>query len=377
MNIKNLFGIPFEGKMRNDFYQRRFVHNNSTILILSAFLTVEQIIYGWFIASRGSVESTAHFISAGILAVYAIIGYRFYRQKPPAVEWYHLFYTVSFAAIGLAIAIIRSMIAVRQSFVLPTVYIAVIYGLAFFFYFSPRIMFFLYALSAGVVIGVLPFVNAALTDFRFGYDILANNAIAWLVSWINYRRYINMASNELKISDKNRSLEYLTNIDVLTQSFNRRKLQEELIKQHKRAQGKQHNYSILILDIDHFKRINDEYGHDKGDDVLVELTRLVQNNMRSRDVVGRWGGEEFLVICPDTNTEEGTIVAEKLRTLVEQYHFSVPTKITISLGVASYQKQDTTFTVIRRADDALYEAKRSGRNKVVHEHEKKASTLTV
>ena len=121
--------------------------------------------------------------------------------------------------------------------------------------------------------------------------------------------------------------------------------------------------SIIYFDIDFFKKINDKYGHDMGDYVLKEISKLVAENIRSNDIFGRWGGEEFLFILPITPYFNTLKVAEKIRKVVENYNFK-GIKVTISLGVSEIIENEQIEYAIKRADEALYEAKKSGRNQV-------------
>ena len=122
--------------------------------------------------------------------------------------------------------------------------------------------------------------------------------------------------------------------------------------------------SLTILDIDYFKRVNDSYGHHIGDSVLIEISELLKANVRESDYIGRWGGEEFLIICPETQLDGSIQFIEKLRKKIENYDFSVVGKQTASFGISIYSKEDTIESIIKRADAALYQAKETGRNKV-------------
>lgn len=152
--------------------------------------------------------------------------------------------------------------------------------------------------------------------------------------------------------------------DKLTQSYNRLKLDETLDEQFERSKTKAIPFSIIILDIDHFKLVNDTYGHQVGDRVLIELVAVLTKNVRSDDTVGRWGGEEFLIILPETNLSDGIQVAEKLRNLVAKYQFTTAGQVTISLGVSACLDDLTPESIVSRADTALYQAKENGRNRV-------------
>jgi two-component system cell cycle response regulator len=159
--------------------------------------------------------------------------------------------------------------------------------------------------------------------------------------------------------------------DSLTDVFNHRHavdlLQQEVLRVARYREG---DLSVLMLDIDHFKNINDELGHLAGDAVLREMARLLREGLRSVDSVGRYGGEEFVLILPQTRHEEARQTAERLRQQIEQHAFKTAeqlTRITVSVGVATFPSEnvDSAATLLREADEALYRAKEQGRNRVM------------
>ena len=150
--------------------------------------------------------------------------------------------------------------------------------------------------------------------------------------------------------------------DKLTGLHNRMKLDEALEGETNRAKRYGRRFSIIMLDIDNFKRVNDTYGHLMGDAVLQKVAELLKANLRRTDTVGRWGGEEFLILLPRQNELTAGLVAEKLRATIEASPFKDVGTITSSFGVTESTAEDTTETLVRRADEALYRAKRSGRN---------------
>ena len=124
--------------------------------------------------------------------------------------------------------------------------------------------------------------------------------------------------------------------------------------------------SLILLDIDFFKSVNDEYGHQVGDEVLKEVSSIIMENVREHDTSVRWGGEEFLMLLPETDLEGAKIVAEKIRnTICNKKLTKNDLNVTASFGVAIMNNKDTEESFIARTDEALYEAKESGRNKVV------------
>jgi len=120
-----------------------------------------------------------------------------------------------------------------------------------------------------------------------------------------------------------------------------------------------------MFDIDYFKKVNDTYGHDVGDYVLQELSRIILNNIRETDSFGRWGGEEFMLLLPYTSQEKIMEIAEKIRKTVQEHTFKDVKQITVSIGVTLYKKDEGISQLIKRVDIALYEAKSHGRNQVV------------
>jgi len=193
-------------------------------------------------------------------------------------------------------------------------------------------------------------------------------------------RYFRPHSKEIKTDEKTlylitfdeitkeyiriKELEHKASTDNLTKLFNRSKLDDVLEKEMALSQAVSSPLSIVFLDIDHFKQVNDTYGHDVGDRVLIELANIISSTTRASDFVARWGGEEFMITLQSTDTVHASILAEKLRVAVENYSFSIVGKLTISLGVTEYLNNESEESFIKRVDEALYEAKESGRNRV-------------
>jgi two-component system cell cycle response regulator len=168
----------------------------------------------------------------------------------------------------------------------------------------------------------------------------------------------------------NRRLEALAQTDPLTDALNRRALTERLNAELERARRYDSMVTLLMIDLDHFKRINDTYGHLVGDDVLMALAALLQHEVRSVDLVARYGGEEFVIVLPETREEGAVAFAERIRERIEAHPFSMadgPTlQVTASIGVATFPapRVATVEDLFTRADQALYRAKAEGRNRV-------------
>ncbi len=156
----------------------------------------------------------------------------------------------------------------------------------------------------------------------------------------------------------------IANTDKLTGLGNRNFLDEQLKKELERSGRYGNAFSIILLDMDHFKTINDSHGHLAGDNFLRSIAKLLKDGIRNTDTLGRWGGEEFLIVCPETELQSCSLMAEKIRARVAVHDFPTVGRKTVSAGVASYRSGDTYDTLLSRADKALYSSKDSGRNKV-------------
>lgn len=164
--------------------------------------------------------------------------------------------------------------------------------------------------------------------------------------------------------EANEKLIQLASIDSLTNIYNRRILDEYISKETTKSKRHKNDLSLVIFDIDNFKETNDKYGHQVGDKVIIQICNIVSNNIRESDIFGRWGGEEFIILLPQTNLDSAYIVSENLRKKVENHIFEKVGTKTISIGISQFDNNEDVFQFINRADDAMYKAKNSGRNKV-------------
>jgi diguanylate cyclase (GGDEF)-like protein len=172
------------------------------------------------------------------------------------------------------------------------------------------------------------------------------------------------------------ALEEIASTDPLTRTYNRRVFREWCEKELMRSKQSGNPFSLLMIDLDHFKKINDRFGHSVGDATLCLVVEQMQNSIRGIDVLGRWGGEEFVVLLPGASSQSALLIAQRLRGNVEKLmvpivsgispNSGVTTPVTVSLGVASYRGDgDRIEDILDRADAALYEAKIAGRNRVL------------
>ena len=203
-----------------------------------------------------------------------------------------------------------------------------------------------------------------LWDKSIPYDY-PNNEIGAIAREVGQLAEQELHVKNTLLEQKNEELEILSVTDQLTGLYNRHKIDVELEKEYARWVRYGRAFSIIIFDIDWFKRINDNYGHLTGDEVLKAIAQLLRENIRPTDIPGRWGGEEFLIVCPETDIVGARNLGVKLCSMVADHPFEIDTTVTISVGGSEFSKEDTLEDLIRRADEKLYEAKRRGKNTVV------------
>lgn len=157
-------------------------------------------------------------------------------------------------------------------------------------------------------------------------------------------------------------LRHLSVTDVLTETYNRRYIIQKLEEEIGRARRTGREFSLIMLDIDHFKSVNDRFGHNTGDLVLKSVAEVIGKRLRRIDTLARWGGEEFVILLPETTVNNAAILAEELRESLSRMEIPGVGGITVSFGIAGYCPEDTVDTLVQRADDLMYEAKKAGRN---------------
>ncbi len=188
-----------------------------------------------------------------------------------------------------------------------------------------------------------------------------------LMYWNKKVTYLNkeLKKSKFKIEQKNKELDEIAGTDGLTKLYNKSKIDEILQREIDNALLTDEIFGICLLDIDSFKQINDTYGHQVGDSTLISLAKSLSENIRMSDYIGRWGGEEFLIIFTKVKELQLEMLAEKIRKKVKEISFEKFSNITVSIGSTVFKSDDTMKSIIKRADDALYQAKRSGKDCVI------------
>jgi len=261
------------------------------------------------------------------------------------------------AALGIMLNSMSVLFVVYLAFLIPCWF-----SLMFYIFFASGFLTPQDAMICGVAVTIFGVVLigssssiARLTQMFFQSKIELGEALAQTRE--SHRREMEMSQ---QLAEQARR-------DALTGAYNRRHIAEQLDYQLNTYLRTGQPFSVVMIDIDHFKQINDRYGHDTGDVVLKGVTRVMSQGLREIDVHGRWGGEEFMCILPSTRSEEAVICAERLRTLLKTCRLDAAAPgliVTASLGVATCREGDRTDDIVKRCDVALYRAKSEGRDRV-------------
>lgn len=231
----------------------------------------------------------------------------------------------------------------------------------------PPLAFFLLGRRAGswvtagvflTTLALLVFFQSQLPTLKFSTGAILNIAEVFIILWLLFRFYEGSRQAALQ------ELKRLSVIDKLTGLHNRAKL-DDLLETHIHLAARSSlPLVVMLIDIDHFKQVNDQHGHLRGDEILQQVATALTSRIRATDQLGRWGGEEFLLLCPDTALQDGIQLADSLRLFISESIAIQGKPLTLSFGVTVVRQHSSANEVIRQADAALYAAKGAGRNSV-------------
>lgn len=236
----------------------------------------------------------------------------------------------------------------------------------------PPVAFFLLGRKVGFYLSVVFFVycfsfiaieSPYWQPAVFKAEALSNMLLATTILILLFRHFeLTRAEAFEALERKNSQLERISVTDALTGLMNRSKLDQSLGEQVAQAQLKSTPLCVMLIDIDYFKQINDNHGHLAGDQMLIEAAQVLQRHSQEPCQMGRWGGEEFMSICPATDGVNAGEMAEGLRAAMANHSFENKLSLTVSIGIGRFRHGDSVTALVRRADEALYQAKEDGRN---------------
>ncbi|MCZ2721571.1 GGDEF domain-containing protein [Marinomonas sp. 15G1-11] len=194
--------------------------------------------------------------------------------------------------------------------------------------------------------------------------VFPNNEIGKISEAIEKLTEKALIQKNIELKDKNALLSTISHTDQLTSIANRRKMMEVLHAEVSLYQRKHRPFSVLMFDIDHFKRVNDSFGHEVGDQVLVKLAQVIKTTIRKTDTLGRWGGEEFVIVCPNTDQKMALTIAENVFLAIHSHTFPLQINVTVSLGLSEFTINHSLESILVEIDQKMYRAKQTGRNRI-------------
>ena len=332
--------LPHSGPMR---HQTRLVY---IILVLMAGYLATIGTLNVFLFEAYTIATLNY---AGMLGVSAVLWY-FHRSGQLLLA--------SWLVVLLLIAVILLFIHMADGRAYSLIWITLLPPIAFFLL-GRRAGAWLCGLAFLYVIGLVYIQLPHWEPAEFTLGTWLNIVEVLVAHWLLFRLY------ERSRAEAFAELERLSETDKLTGLCNRSRLDTLLQHEIERHHRNHSPLTLVLSDIDHFKRINDRLGHLGGDAVLSTVARLLAKQVRASDICGRWGGEEFLIICPDTPAPAATHIVNKLQEAVAGVKLEKNSKVTLSFGVATLRAGEDSEQLLRRADDALYEAKHRGRDQFV------------
>ncbi len=295
-----------------------------------------------------------------ILTFVVLIGlYIIIRQGTDSKRIAYLISVVEFVMIFIYFNIMNHFVS--QEFLISVLNLIVLISVIFII---PNMFINKIVVVAVVFIGFFVFTDPTLSNMETGLysiAIIYSFLIILMMGIVHYR--VNYFDRVKFINEK--ELIILSETDSLTKIYNRAKFDNELIKWIRLKERYNNPIAIILMDFDHFKEVNDQHGHLKGDKVLVETARLVENLIRETDIFARWGGEEFILLLPEADRTKAIKIAERIRETICTFDYGLERSITCSFGVTEVFDNDNIYSVFDRVDDLLYTAKEKGRNIVI------------
>lgn len=335
------------------FYERRRVQMTNALLIIMATAMSIMCVLNIFVFRDYSLAAFDAFAAAVPL-------YTYYRlQKHHNIEW------ASWVGALSIFFVSTSFITINQNVNFGAIWVV----------FLPIFVMTILGVHRGLVLSLIYYVYIVGISFwgieiwqagewNFQSAIRLSIALAVLII-IVYSYEISLFLYRQREEEHLKKLEVLSTQDFLTGLYNRGHITQILQDELERAQRYNSTFSVAVLDLDDFKKINDTYGHNVGDKVLQNVSRCLQTHVRKTERIGRWGGEEFLVLFPNTKENDAFQVCQKLNQALKETDFREIPAVTISIGVCEYRKEHDLTYLISQADKALYRGKQEGKNQVV------------
>lgn len=357
-NIKT--HLPKENE--EEFLREIYKENQLRLIISATILIVAETAIT--ILFRGEICYTEGVVIVFILfnIIMLPILYMIYKRinavNNIAVRVAQYVYLLTTLIFGCALAFIP-----QDQFASIHIYIIVVFAIAAFIYMRPLESFIMYFLVYLFFCFLLPYYQTNINAVRIlTVNAFMMNIIAWIFNRMVFRMRVNSFIDKKIIMKKNLQLQDLAVRDSMTMLFNYKYIYRRLREEIDKAKRIGYPLSVIMMDIDDFKHFNDEYGHLVGDGIIIKVAQILLNTCRATDIIGRYGGEEFLIIMPGTTLKDAAFLAERIRVAVETAEFENGTGITLSGGIRE-MKGDSAKELIKSVDQQLYKAKSKGKNR--------------
>ncbi len=368
--------LPFRytAKIPNE-YRDEYIHavcreNLSRMLVISVLLVIIESLLAIFSEPANS-PSFYLALWIALLSLFFIPVLSYFKGN---VERIHIRYTYLVQAlflVGILMGGITWSLYEQSSLASSSTYFLVVYTIAAFINIPPLISAVLFLAGNLVFMMLLPqFQVMTEVIVTLNINTLSMIIVAWTLNQMVYRVKIKSFLNEkiimeknAELKKKNRELNELTMRDSLTDLLNHKNSLRRLKEEVDRSKRINYPLSVAMIDLDNFKLVNDSYGHQTGDEVLIQVAGILRENCRATDVVGRYGGEEFIIIMPDTNDQDAALLLGRIQSCIEQTCFKDGIHITMSCGISELNGE-SVHGILKSSDIMLYEAKKKGKNRI-------------
>ncbi len=361
-------GVPTEYKREfiNKICRENFLH----MVIISILFIIAELSLAVF---TEPFDSSTFYLAMGI-ALFNLILFPVLQYSKIKIEKLSVFQIMGtqllFSAGILSGGLLWSLYE-QSLFVSGSTYMLALYVVSAFTVMPPPISAVLFLVFALLFVYLLPsyqFITEAILILNI--NIISMSVIAWILNMTTYNRRINTFLNEKEIVEKNRELETvntelrdMTMRDSMTGLLNHKCSMKRLKEEIDRARRIQYPLSVAMIDLDNFKDINDSFGHQIGDEIIIQVSYTIKEACRTTDIVGRYGGEEFIVIMPDTSSEDAELMLKRIQEKIGGNDYKEGIHITFSCGISELNG-DSVHGLLKTSDFKLYEAKRKGKNRI-------------
>ena len=350
-------------KYKNDIALEINKENLYRIFIATIIMVISEVLI--YIFFKEQILGTEKIVYLIILVnlLFSPLSYYMYKNVSPSLLYIGRFMQIVYIYFMFFFCCVLCLIP-QQDFISMNTYIMILFATAAFFYFHP-----LESMSIYVIVYIGFFI--ALPYYQSNSDIVVvlrvnafiMNVFAWIIGRMVYRMKIISLINHKIIEKKNELLKDMAMKDSMTSLINHENIFYKLRDELEMARLYKSCVSVMMIDIDNFKSINDQYGHQIGDKIIIGITKIIVDQCRKTDIIGRYGGDEFVIIMPGTDSDGAVYLGERIRSTIETTVFCGGVHVTISAGIGEY-KNESMEEYFKKVDEQLYKAKNKGRNRV-------------